>query len=89
LPPKTQQSWRASRTARAFEDASVANPSQRDVSVHEDRYIGGDWRVEYFDADGGCYVTIFAGQAAEERARDYFNALNTGRLKTIREPFHH
>jgi hypothetical protein len=73
----------------SFEDASVANPSHRDVSVHEDRNIGGDWRVEYFDEDGGCYVTIFAGQAAEERARDYFNALKAGWLKTIRQPFPH
>jgi hypothetical protein len=33
----------------------------------------------------GCYVTIFAGPAAERRARDYFNALKTGILKTVRD----
>jgi hypothetical protein len=32
------------------------------------------------DDDGGCYVAIFAGPAAEQRARDYGDALTTGRL---------
>ena len=45
-----------------------------------------EWRVEYFDDDGGCYVTIFAGPAAERRARDYFNSLKSGRLSIQREP---
>jgi hypothetical protein len=31
----------------------------------------------YFDRDGGCYVTIFAGPAAEERARGYHAALDS------------
>jgi hypothetical protein len=44
-----------------------------------------EWRVEYFDDDGGCYVTIFAGPACERRARDYFGALKTGAVKIIRE----
>jgi hypothetical protein len=32
------------------------------------------------DDDGGCYVAIFAEPAAEQRARDYGDALRTGRL---------
>ena len=48
--------------------------------VFEDRIVSGQWRVEYFDDDGGCYVTIFAGPAAEQRARDYGDALTTSRL---------
>ena len=40
--------------------------------------------VEYFDDDGACYVTVFAGPQAERRARDYFEALKFGRLRTIR-----
>jgi hypothetical protein len=39
------------------------------------------WRVEYFDEEGGRYVTIFAGPAAEPRARAYRNALKTGQLE--------
>lgn len=44
----------------------------------------GEWRVEYQDDDGGCYVTIFAGPAAERRARIYFEPLKTGHIATIR-----
>jgi hypothetical protein len=44
----------------------------------------GDWWVEYFDDDGGCYVTILSGPECEARARDYFHALKSKRLKTIR-----
>ena len=39
-------------------------------------WVAGEWRVEYFDDDGGCYVAIFAGPAAEQRARDYRDALS-------------
>jgi len=42
-----------------------------EIKVFEDRIVSGEWRVEYFDDDGGCYVAIFAGPAAEQRARDY------------------
>ena len=57
-----------------------------EVSVNEDRSGTGEWRVEYFDDDGGCYITIFAGPAAERRARDYFISLKSGRLSIQREP---
>jgi len=48
-----------------YTDLAVADPFQREVSVHEDRYGRGEWHVSYFDDDGGCYVTVFAGPAAE------------------------
>jgi hypothetical protein len=48
------------------------------------RYGTGAWRVEYFDGDGGCYVTVIAGPKAERRAPDYFDALKFGRLRTVR-----
>jgi hypothetical protein len=51
-----------------------------EIKVFEDRIVSGEWRVEYFDGDGGCYVAIFAGPTAEQRARDYGDALRTGRL---------
>ena len=56
-----------------------------DIPVFEDRDGSGGWRVEYFDDDGGCYVTIFAGLDAERRARDYRNALQTATLKPVPE----
>jgi hypothetical protein len=68
-----------------FTDPSVS-PFHGEVSVNEDRHGSGEWRVEYFDDDGGCYVTIFAGPASERRARDYFVSLKSGRLKIQREP---
>ena len=50
-----------------FTDPSVS-PFHGEVSVNEDRHGSGEWRVEYFDDDGGSYVTIFAGPASEARA---------------------
>jgi hypothetical protein len=67
-----------------FHDVMVRNPFHQEVSVHEDRDGTGEWRVEYFDDDGACYVTVFAGPKAEKRARDYFDALKFGRLRTVR-----
>jgi hypothetical protein len=46
------------------------------------------WRVEYFEADGGCYVTIFAGPAAEKR-RAIIPCAEGGRMKIVREPLLH
>jgi hypothetical protein len=48
------------------------------IYLREDEWEQGQWRVEYFGKDGGCYVTIFAGPRAEERARDYLEALMAG-----------
>ena len=36
--------------------------------VFEDREIAGQWRVEKFDADGGCEVEIFTGPDDRDRA---------------------
>jgi hypothetical protein len=40
-----------------------------------------DWRVEYFDRYGGCYVTIFSGPMAEQRAHDYCAAVRNSSLR--------
>ena len=45
----------------------------------------GSYVVEYCDVNGRSYVTVFAGPEAEKRAREYFDVLNTGRLKIIRD----
>jgi hypothetical protein len=66
----------------SFQGPTISEPFNGEVS--EDREGNGEWRVEYFDAHGGCYVTIFAGPAAENRARDYCTALMTGSLKICR-----
>jgi hypothetical protein len=68
-----------------YEDRSVKS-GLREVAVHEECKGNGDWWVEYFDDDGGCYVTIFSGPECEARARDYFHALKSRRLKTRRLP---
>jgi hypothetical protein len=72
--------------AESFDDVTVSSPFHRQVTVIADRDCSTEWRVEYFDDDGGCYVTIFAGPASERRARDYFASLKSGRLKIQREP---
>ena len=71
------------RTLRASR-TEVSNPFHRQVSVIEDREGTGEWRVEYFDDDGACYVTMFAGPKAEQRARSNFEALKFGRLRPAR-----
>jgi hypothetical protein len=69
---------------------------QVEVNLAEDRDEPGDWRVEYFDPKdwragyfdtkvGARYVTIFTGPRAEQRARDYFEALKSGQLEIIRD----
>ena len=76
--------------AEIYNDPAVENDFHGDVILHEDLAGNGEWRVEYQDDDGGCYMTIFAGPKAERRARDYFNALKTGALKTVRDgPLEH
>jgi hypothetical protein len=68
----------------SYEDRSVKDRGMQEVMVHEECKGNGDWWVEYFDDDGGCYVTIFSGPECEARARDYFHALKSRRLKTRR-----
>jgi len=41
------------------------------AKVFEDRAISGDWRVEWFDDDDGCEVTIFSASNAREQAIRY------------------
>jgi len=54
----------------------------RDLALAADLEVEGAWRVEYFDNDGAGYITIFAGQSAEVRARDYYDAIKRGALDT-------
>lgn len=42
-----------------------------------DRRFCGDWRVEALDPlTGDCYVAIFSGPLAQERAQAYCNWMN-------------
>jgi hypothetical protein len=52
------------------------------LELMADLELEGAWRVEYFDSDGAGYIAIFAGQSAEVRARDYYDALERGALST-------
>ena len=40
------------------------------LALTEDLVIPGEWLVEYSDDDGADYLTSFAGQEAEARARE-------------------
>lgn len=55
-------------------------PIKDSLSVFPDQHEPNDWRIEYQDEDGGCYVVIFAGPEAERRAREYFAELERGTL---------
>jgi hypothetical protein len=41
------------------------------AKVFPDRHGSGEWRVEWFDDDGGCAVAIFSGPDAHDRALRY------------------
>ena len=85
--------FHAARIHRAFgmgdrfddQTAKSDDPAVYEVSVHPDCEGGPHWIVEWGDSDGGCYVTTFDGPMAEQRAREYFDALKAGRLKVLRE----
>src|SRR3954454_21578170 len=70
-----------------FVDPSV-NAFHGEVSVNEDRFGTGEWRVEYFDDDGGCYVTIFAGPAAESGRATISTHSNLVALVSKENPSH-
>jgi hypothetical protein len=54
----------------------------RNLALMADLELEGAWRVEYFDSDDAEYIAIFAGQSAEGRARDYYDAIERGALNT-------
>jgi hypothetical protein len=54
----------------------------RDLALAADLELEDAWRVEYFDSHGAGYITIFIGQSAELRARDYYDAIERGTLNT-------
>jgi hypothetical protein len=54
----------------------------RDLALAADLELEGSWRVEYLDSAGAGYIAIFAGQSAEVRARDYYDAIERGALNT-------
>src|SRR5689334_16639771 len=60
---------------------SLVDPVGRQIIVFPDREMAGNWRVEYEDDDGGCYVVIFSGPHAERRARAYFEAAKNGTIE--------
>ena len=57
-------------------------PIESEIKVFEDRIVSGEWRVEYFDDDGGCYVAIFAGPWRRNSARGITAISLSGRLLT-------
>lgn len=49
----------------------VTNKMQIEIEILKDKQNPGDWRVEWSDEDGSCYVTIFSGPFADLRAIQY------------------
>jgi hypothetical protein len=86
-PPRTLAEVKAAQdpteTARLTAGETISD-AQGTITLFADRHGNGDWRVEWFDDDGAYYVTIFAGEAAEQRSRAYFGALKSGLLKVVR-----
>ena len=39
--------------------------------VFADKQFPNDWRAEAIGDDGDCYVVVFSGPNAEQRAREY------------------
>lgn len=78
-------SWPGSGGGAAVDDQLAMRPLVGGYSRDRDRAImecsmkerprflrwvkAGDWRVEWFDAEGGCEVKVFTGPDARERAR--------------------
>ena len=97
--PRTFEEVKAANLADPFHAARIARldsgerfddpngPSDdrwaREVFVHPDCEGGSHWMVDWGDRDGGCYVTTFDGPMAEQRAREYFDALKAGRLTNV------
>jgi hypothetical protein len=44
---------------------------QDEIHVFPDKELSDTWRVEIFDEDGGCAITVFIGANPEGRARRY------------------
>jgi hypothetical protein len=69
--------------ALSDEDMKKLRPlDPRNLALAVDLELEGAWRVEYFDSAGAGYITIFVGQSAELRARDYYDAIERGVLNS-------
>ena len=79
-----EEAARQAQLYRQHERSEAKTMTDTTIHVFEDREHAGDWRVEYVDDDGGCYVTIFSGPMAQARARAYGNALTNKILVTLR-----
>jgi hypothetical protein len=80
----SQRRFSISSTVKMFTPVALlpGRARARNLSLAAELELEGAWRVEYFESDGAGYITIFAGQAAELRARDYYDAIERGVLKT-------
>jgi hypothetical protein len=56
--------------------------------ISNDEYVAGSWMMSYFDDDGGIYTALFEGPLAEQRAQDYYHAIQHKRINNrIAEAF--
>jgi hypothetical protein len=68
----------------SFVDVGAGSEHKNLVLLMPDRDRDGLWHVGHEDSDGAMYEASFEDPEAERRARDYFEALNDGRIKTLR-----
>ena len=58
------------------------------ATIFADRENTRDWRIEWFDDDGGCEVAIFSARGARERAICYADHHQYGAFEEIElEPY--
>lgn len=62
------------------EPAGEERDAAMQYDVFRDREAPRDWRVEAFGESGECYITVFGGDDAEARAREYAELMNSGAL---------
>ena len=75
--------WNSDREKSVDKCGQKLRPLEpRNLALTADPELEAAWRVEYVDSDGHGYTTIFAGQSAELRARDYYDAIERGVLNT-------
>ena len=70
----------SARPTRKLESGKSADGAQPTITVFDAR--DGSWIVGY-QQDEDCFTAPFEGAAAEQRAKDYCEALQSGKIKVV------
>ena len=68
------------KSRKEFKMTQIEQGGQWETLASKDDPTGSEWRAEYIDykGDGRCYVTIFSGPKAMERAKEYAALVDPG-----------